>query len=176
MKPTHIAIQDTVLLLDLLQAALIVPTFQLSFTYCITDFVWDWLDTNHQKQLQPYIKQGKLIVLESTAEDSEAIGELLRLNPRFTMEECSVYYVARTNKWPMLTSCKCLYTWVYVPPMQLLNITWLFKQLLMQASLTKKTALEAVDRLVLVNPRLRVECAALKRLWTRSSSEIKVVE
>ena len=167
MKPTHIAIQDTVILLDLLQAALITPAFQMSFTYCITDFVWAWLEEEHRQQLQPYIKLGKLLVVECTPEDSEAIGELLSLHPRFTMEECSVYYVARTNEWPMLTSCKCLYTWAYVPPMQLLNITWFFKQLLTQASLTKKAALEAIDRLVLVNPRLRVECAALKRAWAK---------
>lgn len=165
MKPTHVAIQDTAILHDLLQAALITPAFQLSFTYCITDFVWAYLEEAHRQQLQPYITSGKLLVVECTAADSEAIGRLLQQHPRFTIEECSVYYVARLHQWPMLTSCKCLYTWVYVPPMQLLNITWFFKQLLTQARLTKKAAMEAMDRLVVVNPRLRVECAALKRAW-----------
>lgn len=163
MKFTHLAIQDAGMLLDLLQADLLGPSFQLSYTFCITDLALAALDPIIQQQLAPHIVANKLFIVTSTEEDHAAVQELASRYPRLCAAEWSVYHMARTHEWPLLASCTCLCTWEYIPPMQLLDLTWLVNELLTQAKLPKSALLIGVDKLALANHRLQPECTALKK-------------
>jgi len=163
MSYTHLAIQDAGMLLDLLQAQLFRPTFQLPYTYCITDIAFYSLDEAMQLELMPYVASGKVRRMPSSDADQVIISRLMDQHPRLSRAECSVYHMASVNRWPMLASCSCLYGWVYVPPVPVFNVSWLVKELLAQAQITKKVALVGVDKLAKTNYRLRVECAALRK-------------
>jgi hypothetical protein len=163
MSYTHLAIQDAGMLLDLLQAQLFRPAFQLPYTYCITDVAFYSLDEAMQQELAPYVASGKVCLMPCTDADHIVIGNLMRQHPRLSRAECSVYHLASVNQWPMLASCPCLYGWVYVPPITVFNMSWLVNELLIQAKITKKVALVGVERIAKTNFRLRVECAALRK-------------
>ncbi|RZJ93085.1 MAG: hypothetical protein EOO60_06025 [Hymenobacter sp.] len=163
MKFTHLAIQDAGMLLDLLQAQLLGPAFQLSYTFCISDVALAALDADIQHQLVPYIDAQKVVVMPSSEEDHTAVQELTSQFTRLSAAEWSVYHMARTNNWPLLASCTCLCTWNYIPPIKLLNMTWLVNELLVQAKLPKNKLITGIDKLALANPRLRSECSALKK-------------
>lgn len=164
MKFTHLAIQDAGMLLDLLQAQLLGPTLQLSYTFCLSDVALAALDAEMQQQLAPHLAAEKVLVVESSEDDYVAVQELASQFPRLSTAEWSVYHLARTRKWPLLASCTCLYTWEYIPPMQLLNITWLVNELVEQAKLPKSKLAASIDKLMLVNHRLKSECDALKKV------------
>ncbi|MVN79202.1 hypothetical protein GO988_22960 [Hymenobacter sp. HMF4947] len=164
MKFTHLAIQDAGMLLDLLQAQLFGPAFQLSYTFCISDVALAALDADLQHQLAPYIRAKKVLVIVSTEEDHLAVEELAGEFPRLSAAEWSVYHMARTHNWPLLASCTCLCTWKYIPPMKLLNMTWLINELLAQAKLPKSKLVTGIDKLVSANHRLKPECDALKKI------------
>jgi hypothetical protein len=163
MKFTHLAIQDAGMLLDLLQAQLLGPTFQLPYTFCLSDVALAALDAEMQHQLAPYLAAKKVLVIESSEADYATVQELTSQFPRLSTAEWSVYHLARTRKWPLLASCTCLYTWEYIPPMQLLNMTWLVTELVAQAKLPKSKLAVSIDQLALANHRLKSECAALKK-------------
>ncbi len=164
MKFTHLAIQDAGMLLDLLQAQLFGPTLQLSYTFCISDLALTALDTDIQHQLAPHIAAKKVLVITSSEEDHAAVQELTSQFSRLSAAEWSVYHMAQTHKWPLLASCTCLYTWNYIPPMKLLNMTWLVNELLVQAKLPKSQLVASIDKLALANHRLKPECDALKKI------------
>lgn len=163
MKFTHLAIQDAGMLLDLVEAQLLGPAFQLSYTFCISDVALAALDADIQYQLAPYITAKKVLVIASTEEDHLAVQKLVSDFPRLSAAEWSVYHMARTHNWPLLASCTCLCTWNYVPPMQLLNMTWLVTELLAQAKLPKSKLVASINKLAAVNNRLKPECDALKK-------------
>lgn len=163
MTPTHIAIQDSEVLLDLMQANLLGPVFQLSFTFSTTELLWHELGVPCQTAVQPHIARSKLVVAPCDCEQQMQVAELSRLHQDLSLAECSVYCLARANGWPMLAPCTSLLRRKYVPPLQLHDMTWLLQQLLKQSQLTRTTALAAAQRLNEVNPRLRVERALLLR-------------
>ena len=161
--PTHLALQDSGLLLDLSSAGLLEPALQLSCTYCTTDLRFHSLDREIRAELEPHIQSGSLLVFNCVEDDWLTIKELVKSNSRLSSEEWSVYNLARTNDWPILVGCACLYGWVYIPPMQRFNLTWLVNELLRQAKISKPAALRGVAKISSVNPRLRVECASLTK-------------
>jgi hypothetical protein len=163
MNFTHLAIQDAGMLLDLLQAQLFGPAFQLSYTFCISDVALAALDADIQFQLAPYVTTKKVLVISSTEEDHLAVEELASDFPRLSAAEWSVYHMARTHHWPLLASCTCLCTWKYIPPMKLLNMTWLITELLAQAKLPKKKLVVGINKLASANHRLKSECEVLKK-------------
>lgn len=163
MTFTHLAIQDAGMLLDLLQAQLLGPAFQLSYTFCISDVALVALDADLQHQLAPYIMAKKVLVITSMEEDHLVVEKLARDFPRLSAAEWSVYHLARTQGWPLLASCACLYTWNYIPPMTLLNMTWLVNELLIQAKLSKSKIVAGIKKLASANHRLKPECDALRK-------------
>lgn len=168
MKFTHLAIQDAGMLLDLLQAQLFGPAFQLPYTFCISDIALATLDAEIQHQLAPYVTAKKVLVITSDEEDQLVVQKLVSDFPRLSAAEWSVYHMAQTHSWPLLASCTCLCTWKYVPPMQLLNMTWLITELLTQAKLPKRKLVAGINKLASANYRLKPECDALmKTLRTR---------
>lgn len=163
MKFTHLAIQDAGMLLDLLQAQLFGPTLQLSYTFCISDLALTALDADIRHQLAPHITAKKVLVITSSEQDHAAVQRLTNQFSGLSAAEWSVYHMAQTREWPLLASCTCLCTWNYIPPIKLLNMTWLVNELLKQAKLPKSQLVVGVDKLALTNHRLKPECDALKK-------------
>lgn len=163
MTSTHIAIQDSEALLDLMQANLLGPVFQLSFTFLTTELLWRELGASCQKAVQPHVVRNKLVVTPCDCEQQAQVVELSSTHQDLSLAECSVYCLAKANGWPMLAPCTSLLQRKYVPPLQLHDMTWLLQQLIKQSQLTRATALAAAQRLSEVNPRLRVERAMLLR-------------
>lgn len=162
MSSTTVAIQDAELLLDLTEAGLLDPVFQLSFPLSTTELLWRELGTACQRAVQPHIERKRLLVTACSCEEQNKAAVMARQHQGLSLAECSVCCLAQANGWSMLASCTSLLQRHYSPPCEVLDISWLLQQLQSQAQLTKRDALAAAKRLIAVNPRLRVEQLVLQ--------------
>lgn len=161
MNVTPIAIQDSELLLDLMDADLLRPMFALSFPFSTTDLLWQELGAPCQRALSPYAHSGRLLLAPSSVEEHRAALALAQQHPGLSLAECSVCCLAQANNWPMLAVCASLLRRRYSPPRPLYDLAWLLGQLVAQALVTKAGIVAAIKRLLAVNPRLQPCCAGL---------------
>lgn len=162
MSATTIAIQDAELLLDLADAGLLDPVFQLSFSLSTTELLWRELGTVCQQAVQPHIERKRLLVNTCSCEEQNKAAVMALQHRGLSLAECSVCCLAQAKGWSMLASCTSLLQRRYFPPCEVLSISWLFQQLQSQAQLNRRDALVAAKRLNAFNPRLRVEQLVLQ--------------
>jgi hypothetical protein len=97
----RIAIHDANILIDLVKTGLFDYCMKLEYRFITTDFVFDELYEEQQKQVAPYITEGRFVIISIS---DLALLEITRLNQednRLSPQDCSALHFAIENN----TSC-----------------------------------------------------------------------
>lgn len=159
---TKIYISDTNIWIDFRNAGLLNSIFQLPFTLCCTDFVWNELTDLPRDQL---VKQG----LKVEALDEDAVTKLVALkvdHNNSSLADVSCYYLARQTKYPLLTGDARLRKQASKDGLQVFGALWMLDRLVEYAVITPLRAAESLDAMLQHGARLpQGECQTRLDTW-----------
>jgi rRNA-processing protein FCF1 len=153
----RIAIQDANILIDLVKTGLFDYCMKLEYRFITTDFVFDELYEEQQKQVAPYITEGRFVIISIS---DLALQEITRLNQednRLSPQDCSALHFAIENNYILLTGDKRMRTMANKKTIEYYGIFWIIDLLVEGAILNKNEALAFLEKLQLVNRRLPAE-------------------
>ena len=160
------AINDASIIIDLIELELIEFLFKLDYLFITSDFIVNEISRIEQKSvLSEYINK-QLIIADIPG---EAMPDLFKLSTDFrelSIPDCSVLFLAKVHSAIVLTNDKPLRKAAQVLNMEYHGTLWILEQLVDTLLIQNQTAIEKLNVLIQMNPRLpKAECERLFLKW-----------
>jgi predicted nucleic acid-binding protein len=163
-----IVVNDACLLIDLLDIDLFDEFIQLGFQAHITSSVLtEFKGDEYEKPIRESIRQGNLLLYNLTANDQDAIADLMQMHSsRLSEPDCSCLHLAGNINATILTCEKLLTQTAKKLDMHVHGSLWILDQLIASTIITKKTAYRKLVELMSINPRLpKRACEKRLKQW-----------
>jgi len=153
----RIIINDANILIDLVHLGLMNEFIQLKLELKTTDFILEELNEDQKIIIERYINSEhlKLITTEST-EDFESIVNILENSSGLSFEDCSVWHYANKFNGILLSGDGKLRKQATAGGISVKGILYVFDQLLLNNLIGFDYAIEKLEQLYEINPRLPV--------------------
>ena len=164
-----IVVNDANILIDLVKLQLLPHFFSLQLKFYTTDLILDELHDWQVEELQVYVDNGVLSVIQLT--DSELIDiTLLQAEKRqLSEQDCSAIVCARKVTGDLLTSDNNLRKFATKKLFTVYGHLWVFDKMVEANTITPQNAIDKLTELrEVINPRLnlpKIECENRLELW-----------
>jgi len=161
-----IIVNDTNILIDLMNISLLDVFLELDFEFHTNDLIINEITNAEQEAIiNKVISENKLIVNETKAEDYPRIISLLINNLSF--EDCSIWYYAQQIEGVLLTGDARLRKEVEKTKVEVRGVLFVFDKLIEENKITKSNAINKLTELLNINPRLpKKEIKKRIELWS----------
>lgn len=158
-----IVVNDANILIDLIKLNLVVHFFELNWQFHTSSLIIENELYAHQVAiLQPYIDNQKLTLQDFTAEEMEQIFEIQYQKPQLSDKDCSAFFCAQKLNAALITSDNNLRKFAKQKELEVHGHLWVFDALLAQNCITPITAIQKLEELNTVNPRLKLPKADME--------------
>lgn len=160
-------IHDANVLIDLISIDLLDFALELPFNMATTDLVYREIeDPKQARALASCIKKGKIAVIASTILEMSAITDYMAALPSLSLADSSVLYHAAEKKGIVITGDGQLRKAAMARHITVHGTPWILSQLVAAKSIDPSRAIEKMDSLLEINPRLpHKECRKLQDAW-----------
>lgn len=149
-----IVVNDANILIDFCKLDMLEAFFQLQYDFHVIDDVWEELNSQHQKQLQPYIQTERLVVVADTVELTEIL-QIKEQKGQLSIPDCTALLYAKQQQSILLTSDKNLRATASQHKIEVHGHLWVFDTLVSAEIIAKTMAAEKLLKLTAeVNPKL----------------------
>lgn len=171
MKKATVVIQDTSILIDLVNGGVLGAWFRLGIATVVTDFVLNEVQDGPQwTQIEPMVGAGILEV--ASVPDADAtrwygeIAEISRANG-ISIADASTYLYAREHRVPLLTGDWRLRAISLREDLEVRGILWILDELVAATVLNGKVAASALCAMLEAGARLpQKECEQRVQMWS----------
>jgi hypothetical protein len=151
---THVAIQDTSVMLDLSRAGLVEQAFRLPVIYVTVEGVFNDLGASCQQEFAPFVETGQLQTFGMDAPMFATIAKYLPAHVELSENDLSVYHLAQANNWPTIASCNTLRQCTRRLGIAVHSTYWVLDLLVQTTLVTVTQAAALLHRMATANPRL----------------------
>ena len=170
-----IVVNDTNVFIDLYEIGLLEKFFSLPWEVHTTDFVMLELQREGQHYtVAKYKTDKRLIVPVLEAKELLEIGNLYQHSLKRTnlsLTDCSVWYYAKVNNYILLTGDRKLRTVSLFDGVEVHGVLYVFDSLVELDIITRRFAVEKLQKLYAINPRLPKE--EIEKRITKWKAEIE---
>ncbi len=150
-----ILINDANILIDLVHLDLMNVFIQLEVELKTTDFVYEELNNEQKALIQNFVETGSIeIIVTTEGEDFDRIAEILANSKGLSFEDCSVWHYAEKLNGILLSGDGRLRNQATASGISVRGILYIFDQLLLNGLLTFDLAIQKIEQLYELNPRL----------------------
>jgi predicted nucleic acid-binding protein len=164
-----IVVNDANVLIDLVKLKLLPCFFSLHLEFYTTDLILHELHDWQLQELQVYINNGKLTVIELTVTELIEISLLQAEKRQLSEQDCSAIVCARKVAGNLLTSDNKLRKFAAKKLLTVYGHLWVFDRMVETSIITPQVAIEKLTELrEVINPRLNlpiIECETRLELW-----------
>ena len=160
-------IHDANVLIDLIGIDLLDVALDLPFNMSTTDLVRREIeDPKQARALAACIRKRKIAVIESTIQEMSAISDCMNALPSLSLADSSVLYHAAVQKGIVITGDGQLQKAATARHLEVHGTPWILTQLVATKGIDPSRAIEKMDSLLEINPRLpHKECRKLQDAW-----------
>jgi len=160
-------IHDANVLIDLIGIDLLDFALDLPFRMATTDLVLREIeDPKQARALAACIKKRKISVIASTIQELNAISDCMNAMPSLSLADSSVLYHAADTKGIVITGDGQLRKAAAARHLEVHGTPWILTQLVATKGIDPSRAIEKMDLLLEINPRLpHKECRKLQDVW-----------
>lgn len=152
-----VIINDANILIDLVHLNLMDEFIQLNLELKTTDFVFEELNENQKNIIDNYITLGNIeLILTEEEEDFIGINAILKNSSGLSFEDCSVWHYANKLNGILLSGDGKLRKQATANGISVKGILYIFDQLLLKNLISFKLAIEKIEQLYKINPRLPI--------------------
>lgn len=153
----RIIINDANILIDLVQVNLMSEFIQLDLELKTTDFVFEELNEDQKIVIEEYINSGEIeLIITEEEEDFQSISAILENSSGLSFEDCSVWHYADKLNGILLSGDAKLRRQATANGISVKGILYVFDQLLLKGLITFDYAIEKIEQLYEINPRLPI--------------------
>lgn len=153
----RIIINDANILIDLVHLDLMNEFIQLKLELKTTDFVFEELNEDQKSIIIEYINYNHIeLITTENDEDFESIITILENSSGLSFEDCSVWYYANKLNGILLSGDGKLRKQAMANGILVKGILYVFDQLLLNDLISFEYAIEKLEQLYEINPRLPV--------------------
>ena len=143
-----IVVNDANVLIDLVKLILLPQFFSLNLTFYTSDFILGELNDSQREQLNIFIEQDILKVLELTDTEIVDIAILQAQRPKLSIQDCSAIVCTQKVGGGLLTSDNALRKFAKSKSIEVHGHLWIFDQLFANGKITGITATQKITELV----------------------------
>lgn len=164
-----IVVNDANILIDLVKLRLLPHFFSLKLKFYTTDLILNELHDFQLEELQMYIENGILIVIQFTNSELRDITILQAEKRQLSEQDCSAIVCARKVTGSLLTSDNNLRKFATKKLFTVYGHLWVFDKMLEANTITPQNAIDKLTELrEKINPRLNLpknECENRLEQW-----------
>lgn len=164
-----IVVNDANILIDLVKLQLLPHFFSLQLKFYTTDLILDELHDWQVEELQVYIDNGTLTVIQLTDSELMDITLLQAEKRQLSEQDCSAIVCARKVTGDLLTSDNNLRKFATKKSFTVYGHLWVFDKMVEASTITPQNAIDKLTELrEVINPRLnlpKIECENRLELW-----------
>lgn len=160
-------IHDANVLIDLIGIDLLDVALDLPFSMATTDLVRREIEDPIQaRALAVCVKKRKVAIIASTIQEMSAISDCMNALPSLSLADSSVLYHAEEKKGIVITGDGRLRKAATARHVAVHGTPWILSQLVATKCIDPSRAIEKMDLLLEINPRLpHKECRKLQDAW-----------
>ena len=153
----RVIINDANILIDLVHLDLMQEFIQLALELKTTDFVYEELNEEQKNIITNFIDSGDIeLIITEEDEDFISIAAILENSSGLSFEDCSVWHYANKLDGILLSGDGRLRKQAIANGISVRGILYVFDQLLLNDLITFDYAIEKLEQLYEINPRLPV--------------------
>lgn len=157
-----LVVNDANILIDLVKLHLLPHFFALQLKFYTTDLILNELHGWQVEELQLYINNGTLTIVELTETELLDISLLRAEKRQLSEQDCSAIVCARKVRGCLLTSDKNLRNFAVNKSLAVYGHLWIFDKMIVEETITFQHAIDKLTELrEVINPRLnlpKIEC------------------
>lgn len=165
-----IVVNDTNILIDLIELDLTEVFFSINWVFYTTDMIIE-TELNDEKQrarLRPFIDSGTLKIKEFDHIEMLEILQVHTDKPQLSVQDCSAFIGAKTLSAHLLTSDNKLRKYAESKEIEVHGHLWVFDALVELNLITPTTAILKLEELETINKKLKLpieECKIRIKRW-----------
>ena len=156
-----IVVNDTNIFIDLYEVGLLDEFFSLPWEVHTTDFVmYELLREGQHETVAKYKADKRLVIPVFEGKEMSEIANLYQQSMEKTnlsLADCSVWYYAKMNNYILLTGDRKLRTCSINDDVEVHGVIYVFDMLLELDIISRQVAIEKLQQLYSINPRLPKE-------------------
>jgi rRNA-processing protein FCF1 len=153
----RVIINDANILIDLVHLDLMNEFIHLEIELKTTDFVFEELNEDQKNIIADFIDSGDIeLIITEEEEDFERIATLLGNSSGLSFEDCSVWHYAHKLDGVLLSGDGKLRKQATANGILVKGILYVFDQLLLNNLISFEYAIEKLEQLYKINPRLPI--------------------
>lgn len=153
----RVIINDANILIDLVHLDLMNEFIQLKLELKTTDFVYEELNEEQKNVITDFIDSGDIeLIITEEDEDFACIVAILENSSGLSFEDCSVWHYANKLGGILLSGDGRLRKQAVEKGIPVRGILYVFDQLLLNDLITFDYAIEKLEQLYEINPRLPI--------------------
>ena len=164
-----IVVNDANVLIDLVNLKLLPHFFSLNLIFHTSSLIMEELHQEQRDQLQEFIDNGILNVLELSTDEISQVNDLQMEKPQLSEQDCSAIVCAQKVKGELLTSDNNLRKFAKTKSVVVRGHLWVFDLMIVEQKINGATAIAKLNELrKVVNPRLGLpvhECEMRLNNW-----------
>ena len=164
-----IVVNDANILIDLVKLQLLPPFFALQLKFYTTDLILNELHDWQVEQLQVYVDNGSLTVIQLTGSELMEITLLQAERRQLSEQDCSAIVCATKVTGILLTSDNNLRKFATKKLFTVYGHLWVFDKMVEANTITPQNAIDKLTELrEVINLRLnlpKIECEKRLELW-----------
>ena len=165
-----LVVNDANILIDLVKLHLLPHFFALQLKSYTTDLILNELHDSQIQELQLYIQNGSLTIIQLTENELLDIASLQAERKQLSEQDCSAIVCARKVNGCLLTSDKILRNFAVRKSLDVFGHLWVFDKMIIERTITPQYAIDKLSELrEVINPRLnlpKLECENRIQMWT----------
>jgi rRNA-processing protein FCF1 len=160
-------VNDTNIFFDLINADLLDVFFKLELTVYTTDFIIAEIEEPIQEELiGQFIREEKLIVDSLNIDELEDLATLQGANNGLSIEDCSVWYYSKQNKYTLITGDSLLRKCASRDGVVVKGILFILDELVRNELIDSSLAADKLELLLNIGSRLpKNECDTRLKEW-----------
>lgn len=154
----RIIINDANILIDLVHLNMMNDFIQLELDLKTTDFIFEELNDDQKEIINVYIESNQIeLIITEEDEDFESITSILDNSSGLSFEDCSVWHYANKLNGILLSGDGKLRKQATANGVSVKGILYVFDQLLLKELISFDYAIEKIEELYKINPRLPID-------------------
>ena len=149
---------DANILIDLVHLNMMNNFIQLELDLKTTDFIFEELNDDQKEIINVYIESNQIeLITTEEDEDFESIASILDNSSGLSFEDCSVWHYANKLNGILLSGDGKLRKQATANGVSVKGILYIFDQLLLKKLISFDYAMEKIEELYKINPRLPID-------------------
>ena len=154
----RIIINDANILIDLVHLNMMNNFIQLELDLKTTDLIFEELNDDQKEIINVYIESNQIeLITTEEDEDFESIASILDNSSGLSFEDCSVWHYANKLNGILLSGDGKLRKQATANGVSVKGILYIFDQLLLKKLISFDYAMEKIEELYKINPRLPID-------------------